>query len=56
MEEMQIKLDQARAKFHRAVETNSQEQEDAAWANYMDVFFQVATYNKIHGTQIRPTL
>ena len=56
MEEMQVKLDQARAQFHQAVAANDQDQEDAAWANYMNVFFQVSQYNKAHGTKILPTL
>ncbi len=56
MEEMQVKLDQARAQFHQAVEANDQAQEEATWANYMNVFFHVSQYNKVHGTKILPTL
>jgi len=56
MEEMQKKLDQTRAEFHRAVEAKNKAEQDAAWANYMTVLFQAQAYNKIHGTQIRHTL
>lgn len=56
MEEMQKKLDQTRADFHRAVETKSKAEQEAAWAEYMTVLFQAQAYNKVHGTQIRHTL
>ena len=56
MEEMQNKLDQARAKFHAAVNSGNQVEEDSTWANYMQVFFQVPQYNKAHGTKILPTI
>lgn len=56
MEEMQNKLDQARAKFHAAVNSGNQAEEDSTWADYMDVFFQVSQYNKAHGTKILPTI
>jgi hypothetical protein len=54
--EMQTKLDQARAKFHAAVNSGNQAEEDSTWADYMDVFFQVSQYNKTHGTKILPTI
>ncbi|MDQ5937109.1 MAG: hypothetical protein QG574_4468 [Cyanobacteriota bacterium erpe_2018_sw_21hr_WHONDRS-SW48-000092_B_bin.40] len=56
MEEMQKKLDQARAKFHAAVNHGDQAEQDAVWADYMQVFFQVSQYNKAHGTKILPTI
>ncbi|MBP9092083.1 hypothetical protein KBI23_13735 [bacterium] len=56
MEEMQNKLDQARAKFHAAVNNGNQAEEDSTWADYMQVFFQVSQYNKAHGTKILPTI
>jgi hypothetical protein len=56
MEEMQNKLDQARAKFHAAVNSGNQAEEDSTWADYMQVFFQVSQYNKAHGTKILPTI
>ena len=56
MEEMQKKLDQARAKFHAAVNHGDQAEQDTVWADYMNVFFQVSQYNKVHGTKILPTI
>lgn len=56
MEEMQKRLDLTRADFHRAVETKSKAEQEAAWAEYMTVLFQAQAYNKVHGTQIRHTL
>ncbi|MBA4026961.1 MAG: hypothetical protein C0473_01830, partial [Cyanobacteria bacterium DS3.002] len=56
MEEMQRKLDQARAKFHSAVNNGDQAEQDSTWAAYMEVFFQVSQYNKAHGTKILPTI
>ena len=56
MEEMQQNLDHARKEFHEAIRSGVQAWEDAAWTNYMDIFAQVAFYNKANGTTIRPTL
>ena len=56
MEEMQKKLDQARAEFHSAVNRGNDAEEDSTWADYMNVFFQVSQYNKAHGTKILPTI
>ncbi|MDP3508062.1 MAG: hypothetical protein Q8T09_08740 [Candidatus Melainabacteria bacterium] len=56
MEEMQKKLDQARAKFHAAVNRGNEAEEDSTWVEYMNVFFQVSQYNKAHGTKILPTI
>ncbi len=56
MEEMQKKLDQARAEFHAAVKRGNEAEEDSTWADYMNVFFQVSQYNKAHGTKILPTI
>jgi len=56
MEEMQNRLDQTRAEFHKAVEAKNKAQQDAAWAEYMKVLFQAQDYNKINGTQLRHTL
>lgn len=54
--EMQTKLDQARAKFHAAVNHGDQAEQDSTWADYMQVFFQVSQFNKAHGTKILPTI
>ena len=56
MEEMQKKLDQARAEYHAAVNRGNEAEEDSTWAYYMNVFFQVSQYNKAHGTKILPTI
>ena len=56
MEEMQKKLDQARAEFHAAVNRGNEAEEDSTWADYMNVFFQVSQYNKAHGTKMLPTI
>ncbi|MBP9811514.1 hypothetical protein KBF38_24645 [bacterium] len=56
MEEMQKKLDQARAEYHAAVNRGNEAEEDSTWADYMNVFFQVSQYNKAHGTKILPTI
>ncbi|MBI2812066.1 MAG: hypothetical protein HYX67_14715 [Candidatus Melainabacteria bacterium] len=53
---MTNKLDQARAKFHAAVNRGDQAEENSTWANYMQVFFQVSHYNKAHGARILPTI
>jgi uncharacterized protein YdbL (DUF1318 family) len=46
MEELQNKLNQARAEFHQAVAANDVALEDAAWAKYMDLRFEMVQYKK----------
>ncbi len=55
MEEMQRKIDEARAAYRETLD-DSDEVQDAAWAAYMDVFFQVSQFNKANGTKILPTV
>lgn len=53
MEEMQRKIDEARAAYRETLD-DSAEVQDAAWAAYMDFFFQVSQFNKANGTKILP--
>ena len=46
MEELQEKLNQARAAFHQAVAAEDLALEDAAWAKYMDLRFELVQYKK----------
>ncbi len=46
MEELQEKLNQARAEFHQAVAAEDLALEDAAWAKYMDLRFEMVQYKK----------
>lgn len=46
MEELQEKLNQARAEFHQAVAAEDAALEDAAWAKYMDLRFAMVQYKK----------
>lgn len=46
MEELQNKLNQARAEFHQAVAAEDTALEDAAWARYMDLRFAMVQYKK----------
>lgn len=55
MEEMQRKIDEARAAYRETLD-DCDEFQDAAWAAYMDVFFPVSQFNKANGTKILPTL
>ncbi len=53
MEEMQRKIDEARAAYRETLD-DSDEVQAAAWAAYMDVFFQVSQFNKANGTKTSP--
>jgi cellobiose-specific phosphotransferase system component IIA len=46
MEELQKKLNQARAEFHQAIHAQDTVLEDAAWAKYMDLRFQMVMLKK----------
>jgi len=46
MEELQEKLNQARAEFHQAIALGDADLEDAAWAKYMDLRFEMVQYRK----------
>lgn len=46
MEELQQKLNQARAEFHQAVAAEDSALEDATWAKYMDLRFAMVQYKK----------
>ena len=52
MEELQEKLSQARAEFHQAVADEDADLEDAAWAKYMDLRFEMVQYKKTNNLPV----